>query len=226
LAHFRALKGAFWNGTPGALGGGMDGVLFEMKKAHLAGARFGRQLLKPFGGKLTPARFNLMFAISERPMRQSDLWKLLGVVRSVVSEMLDSLHKLKWVKAIRAADGRTRLISLTRFGKRLIDIAHRQCILSGDMPLEVDRALEGRRGTEKAYRERYKGALIATKLTEYFGWCLVGADDLYLWDLTQIEDQFDWPVSETAHYELRVADPGMIDAPWFQAGDVLVEIES
>jgi hypothetical protein len=36
---------------------------------------------------------------------------------------------------------------------------------------------------------------------------------------------FDRPISETAHYELRVADEGMIDAPWFEAGDVLAEIE-
>ncbi len=44
---------------PSALGRAMDGVLFEMKKAHLAGARFARTLLKPFGQALTPARFNL-----------------------------------------------------------------------------------------------------------------------------------------------------------------------
>src|SRR6478609_11826139 len=108
----------------------MDAIVFEMKKAHLAGARFGRLLLKPFGGKLTPARFNLMLALRGQHMRQSDLWKLLGVVRSVVSEMLDSLHDLKWVKAIRAADGRTRLISLTRLGRMLIDVAYKHCVLS------------------------------------------------------------------------------------------------
>ena len=203
----------------------MDGVLFEMKKAHLAGARFGRKLLRPFGKQLTPARFNLMLALHDRPMRQNDLWKLLGVVRSVVSEMLDSLAKLKWLKSIRAADGRTRLISLTRFGRELIALAYQRCILSGDMPLEVDRALEGPRGDKKARKERYAGALIATRITEYFGWWLEGASDLYLWDLAKVIDQLDWPISETAHYELRVADPGVIDAPWFEAGDVLAEIE-
>jgi DNA-binding MarR family transcriptional regulator len=82
----------------------MDAVLFEMKKAHLAGTRFGRRMLKPFGGALTPARFNMLLALYEKPMRQSDLWKLLGVVRSVVSEMLDALDVVGWVKAIRAAD--------------------------------------------------------------------------------------------------------------------------
>ena len=156
-------------------------------------------------------------------MRQCDLWKLLGVVRSVVSEMLDSLHKLKWVKAIRAADGRTRLISLTRFGRMLIDVAYKYCVLSGAMPLAVDRALacEG----EKPRRERYNGARIATRLTEHFGWWLEGASDLYLWDLSVIADQLDWPTGENAHYELRVADEGAIVAPRFEAGDVLAEIE-
>ena len=203
----------------------MDGVLFEMKRAHLAGARFARALLKPFGKKLTPARFNLMYALHGKPMRQSDLWKLLGVVRSVVSEMLDALHELGWVKSIRAADGRTRLISLTRFGRMLIDVAYKRCVLSGDMPLEVERALAGPREREKPWRERYKGALIATRLTEQFGWWLEGASDLYVWDPADYRDEFDWPISETAHYELRVADPGMIDAPRFEAGDLLAEIE-
>ena len=204
----------------------MDAILFEMKKAHLAGARFGRLLLKPFGKKLTPARFNLMLALHGKPMRQSDLWKLLGVVRSVVSEMLDSLKKLKWVKAIRAADGRTRLISLTRFGRWLIDLAFKRCILSGDMPLEVDRALDEARRGKRYYQERYEGSRVAVKLTKYFGWVLEPEVDLYIWDLgTKLAGCLDWPISETAHYELRVADPGMIDAPMWQPGDVLAEIE-
>ncbi len=209
-----------------ALGAVMDGVLFEMKKAHLAGARFGRLLLKPFGKALTPARFNLMNALSGKPMRQCDLWKLLGVVRSVVSEMLDSLSDLKWVKAIRAADGRTRLISLTRFGRMLFELAFKHCILSGDMPLEVDRALAGPLEREKPVAERYKGALIATKLTKYFGWWLEGVSDLYVWDPADYADQFDWPIGDNAHYELLVADAGTIDAPMFQANDVLAEIEN
>lgn len=203
----------------------MDGVLFEMKKAHLAGARFGRFLLKPFGGKLTPARFNLMLALHGKPMRQSDLWKLLGVVRSVVSEMLDSLNELGWVKAIRAADGRTRLISLTRFGRELIDTAYKVCILSGTMPLEVDKALERPWERERPYQTRHAGALIATQLTKYFGWWFDDSRELYLWDLSLIVDKLDWPISNTAHYELRIADPGTIDAPMVEDGDVLAEIE-
>src|SRR5215813_7366024 len=161
----------------------MDAVLFEMKKAHLAGARFARTLLKPFGGKLTPARFNLMLALNgTKGMRQSDLWKLLGVVRSVVSEMLDSLSKLKWVKAIRAADGRTRLISLTRFGRWLIELAFTHCIRTGNFPCEVNRALEGPRCDKDPNSERYKASKIAVKLVEYFGWVLGQEHDIYIWD--------------------------------------------
>src|SRR5262245_54885204 len=179
---------------PGALGRAMDAVLFEMKKAHLAGARFGRLLLKPFGGKLTPARFNLMLALHGKGMRQNDLWKLLGVVRSVVSEMLESLEKLKWVKAIRAADGRTRLISLTRFGKMVFEVAFAQCIRSGNMPCEVNRALEGPRGDKESNSERYKASKIAVKLTKYFGWVLEDDDvDLYIWDLAKLVKFLDWP---------------------------------
>jgi len=203
----------------------MDAVLFEMKKAHLAGARFGRLLLKPFGGKLTPARFNLMLALHPKGMRQNDLWKLLGVVRSVVSEMLDSLSKLKWVKAIRAADGRTRLISLTRLGKMIFELAFAHCIRSGNMGCEVNRALEGPMEDKDANSERYKASKIAVKLTEYFGWVLEPEVDLYIWDLAKLADQFNRPIGAKAHYELIVADPGMIDAPLFQAGDRLAEIE-
>src|SRR5215471_2462941 len=158
----------------------MDAILFEMKKAHLAGARFGRMLLRPFGGKLTPARFNLMLALHGKPMRQNDLWKLLGVVRSVVSEMLESLHKLKWVKSIRAADGRTRLISLTVFGRKLIDAAFDWCIRNGNMPCEVNRALEGPKADKKANSERFKASRIAVKLTKYFGWVGESDHDIYI----------------------------------------------
>jgi DNA-binding MarR family transcriptional regulator len=203
----------------------MDAVLFEMKKAHLAGARFGRTLLKPFEG-MTPARFNLMLALhGGHGMRQSDLWKLLGVVRSVVSEMLDSLHELRWVKAIRAADGRTRLISLTRFGKRVFELAFAWCIRTGNMGCEVNRALEGPRADKDANSERYKASKIAVKLVEYFGWVLEDEVDLYIWDLWKLRKCFRYPIGEKAHFELRVADPGMIDAQTFEAGDVLAEIE-
>ena len=76
-------------GTPPALGARMDAVMFEVKGAHLAMQGFGRRMLRRFG--LTPARFDLMNAVAARGMKQSDLWKRLNVVRSVICEMLRSL---------------------------------------------------------------------------------------------------------------------------------------
>jgi len=63
------------------------------------------------------------------------------------------------------------------------------------------------------------------KLTEYFGWVLEPEVDLYIWDLAKLVHCFRYPIGERAHFELRVADPGQIEAPMFEAGDVLAEIE-
>jgi DNA-binding MarR family transcriptional regulator len=209
----------------GAWAGDMDAVLFEMKKGHLAGTRFGRWLLKPFGGVLTPARFNVLLALYEKPMRQCDLWRLLGVVRSAMSEMLEVLIELGWVKAIRAADGRTRLISLTVRGLELFELAYARCIRSGDATVEVNRALEGPSGLADATQERCGLVTTASNIVRYFGWELEGASDLYIWNPEDYYGKFDWPIGEAAHYELLVADEGAVSAPMFAPGDVLAEIE-
>jgi DNA-binding MarR family transcriptional regulator len=203
----------------------MDAVLFEMKKAHLAGARFGRQLLKPFT-KLTPARFDMMVALSDGGMRQNDLWRLLGVVRSVVSEMLASMRALGWVKRIRAADGRTRLVSLTVRGAALFRRAYALCIRSGEMQLELDCAMRGPRGFGDSEQQRGSVVTTASKIVRYFGWVLEGATHLYWFDPEEIFDQLDWPIGDNAHYELLIADEGTVSAPMFRAGDVLAEIQN
>jgi DNA-binding MarR family transcriptional regulator len=208
----------------GALAARMDAVLFEMKKAHLAGARFGRTLLKPFT-KLTPARFDMLVALSEGPMRQNDLWRLLGVVRSVVSEMLDSMRSLGWVKRIRAADGRTRLVSLTVRGAQLFRRAYALCIGSGEMQLELDCAMKGPHGFGDSEEQRVGVMTTASKIIRYLGWVLEGASHLYWFDPEEIFDQLDWPIGDNARYELLVADEGTVSAPMFQAGDVLAEIQ-
>jgi DNA-binding MarR family transcriptional regulator len=201
----------------------MDAVLFEMKKAFLAGARFGRQLLKPFA-QVTPARFDMMLALYEKAMRQCDLWRLLGVVRSAVSELLDVLTSLRWVKRIRAADGRTKLVSLTVRGRAIFEKAYAWCIRSGEATIEVNCALQGSNGLDPN-AERTGAVSTASRLVERFGWKLPGAPDLYLWDPEEIFDQMDWPIGDRAHYELLVADEGTVDARMFEAGDVLAEIE-
>ena len=166
-----------------------------------------------------------MLALCEKAMRQCDLWKVLGVVRSAVSELLEVLTSLGWVKRIRAADGRTKLVSLTVRGRAIFDSAYARCIRSGDATIEVNFALKGLRGSADPNAERTGAVTAAQRIVGHFGWTLADASDLYLWDPEEIFDQMDWPIGENAHYELRIADPGMIDAPMFEAGDLLAEIE-
>jgi len=115
----------------------MDAVNFSIKRAHLALNRLGRTLLRPFG--LTPARFDLMYAC-DGGVTQSELWRRLEVVRSVVSEMLGALEKLGWVERVRA--GRTRLVRLTAEGRALFEKLLAEYVQSGDVGAWVDHAIE------------------------------------------------------------------------------------
>jgi DNA-binding MarR family transcriptional regulator len=117
----------------------MDAVMFHLKGAHLAAQRVGRTLLRPLG--ITPARFDLMNALGDKGMRQSDLWRRLGVVRSAVCEMVRSLRALGWVKRVRAADGRTWLVQATRLGRAMLERAFEACVANGDAAVHMDAGL-------------------------------------------------------------------------------------
>jgi len=117
----------------------MDAVMFHLKGAHLTAQRVGRTLLRTFA--ITPARFDLMLALGEKGMRQNDLWRRLGVVRSAVSEMLRSLRALGWVKRVRASDGRTWLIQATRRGRAVLERAYERCVANGDATVHMDAGL-------------------------------------------------------------------------------------
>jgi DNA-binding MarR family transcriptional regulator len=159
----------------------MDAVFFEVKRAHLAGARACGRALKPFA--LTPARFDLMNAIATLGRaRQSDLWRMLGVVRSVVSEMLGALAQLGWVKRVRAADARTWLVMLTRSGRAVFERAYERWVASGDVGVRVDAALVDRDFERDPEEVRIGLIMNASKLIQEFGWFRRGAPDLYLWD--------------------------------------------
>jgi DNA-binding MarR family transcriptional regulator len=115
----------------------MDAVNFSIKRAHLALLRLGRSLLGDTG--LTPARFDLMNALFPGGAKQSDLWRQLEVVRSVVSEMLGSLESLGWVERVRA--GRTKLVKLTAAGLKVFEGVLDEYVASGDVGAWVDRAI-------------------------------------------------------------------------------------
>ncbi len=122
---------------------GMDAVMFHLKAAHLAVQRVGRGLLRRTPG-MTVARFDLMNALGTKGMRQSDLWKRLNVVRSVVCEMVRSLVERGWVRRIRAADSRTWLVTLTRLGRCVFQREFDEHVESGNVGVHMDYGLAGR----------------------------------------------------------------------------------
>jgi DNA-binding MarR family transcriptional regulator len=148
LLGFHHFSEGSLGGMGSALGTLMDAVMFEMKAAHLAVQRVGRRLLRPHG--LTVARFDLMNALGEKGMRQSDLWKRLNVVRSVICEMVRSLMELGWVERVRAKDTRTWLVMLTRQGRAIFRRAFDQHVESGDVAVLMDYGITRKNGEADA----------------------------------------------------------------------------
>jgi len=168
----------------------MDAVAFEMKRAHLAVARFVRRMLRPFG--MTPARFDLMTAIggTRGGAKQCDLWRRLNVVRSVTSEMLKALLELGWVKRTRAVvDKRTWLVTWTELGREVYTQANEACALSGDVGVQIDAALVERDYERDPEPKRYEVIRNAMNLRYEFGWKQNNHDSMYIWDP---EETYHW----------------------------------
>lgn len=117
----------------------MDAVFFSVKLAHLAASCFGRRLLGQFG--LTPARFDLLVAIGCDGRTQRDVRRELGLARSTVSELVDTVSRLGLVQRTRAVDRRTWNLRCTPRGRELLDRAYAECIDGGYIPLSIDRVL-------------------------------------------------------------------------------------
>jgi len=158
----------------------IDAVLFEMKRGHLSASRFARRALRPFA--LTPARFDLMNAIGARGARQCDLWRQLNVVRSVISEMLRALLDLRWVKRVRAADGRTWLVMLTQRGRAVFERANSRWVESGDATVQVDAVLAEHHYEVDPETKRVGLISMMMSFIDEFGWRFAEPDSLYVWD--------------------------------------------
>ena len=117
--------------------------MFDVKAAHLALQRVGREFAHPYG--MTVARFDLMNALGSKGMLQKDLWKLLEVTRSVVCEMVHSLMELGWVKRVRAADSRTWLVMLTARGRERFQRIFEETVNNGEVATHMECGLK--RGT-------------------------------------------------------------------------------
>jgi len=100
----------------------MNTVFFGLKRSYYATLIGARTLTKRYG--LTPARFDLMFLLQDVEKSQSSLWAALGVSRSTVSRMLESLEELGLISRSRGyfgtVDKRQRTVSLTSKGAQLL----------------------------------------------------------------------------------------------------------
>jgi DNA-binding MarR family transcriptional regulator len=159
-----------------------------MKGAHLAVQRVARGMLKGFEGGLTPARFDLMNAVG-RGMLQCALWKRLRVVRSVVSEMLKALEKLRWIRRIRAADSRTKWVMLTELGRRVFETAQSERVETGDVAVQIDSGLAAENPEVNMIDARTELLDVCTRLSWAFArkrWIFRA---LYMW---RPEDYYFW----------------------------------
>ena len=120
----------------------MDAVFFSFKRGFHATLRCSRPVLAGVG--LTPARFDLLYALGRRdaPRTQAALRQMLGLARATISEMLGTLEGLGWVERRRDRDDRrTHRVVLTTSGRSLLERAYDAGIASGIVPRAVDWAL-------------------------------------------------------------------------------------
>jgi len=124
--------GAVWVGRHEAcLGEGMNSTMFSVKRAFLKTVHFGRKLLEPFG--LTPARFDLMNLLRNRPHRmQAELWQILGLHPSTVSKMLRRLEELELVyRNYDLDDARRTVVKLAPNGTKALEAAFAELVENG-----------------------------------------------------------------------------------------------
>ena len=96
----------------------MHRAVWAVKRAHWKTWAWTRQVLRKLN--VTPARFDALYALHEHGvMMQSKLQRLLGVVRSTISELLRDLERLGLVqRGTRFRNGRD--VRLTNAGRDLI----------------------------------------------------------------------------------------------------------
>lgn len=121
----------------------MNQIFFGLKRALHGVLRITRPWLSRLG--LTPARFNLLYALQRRPwggVSQRSLQGILGVTAPTVSRMLASLEELGLVRReLLSGYRRRRNVHLTEEGQRRIRRAIRNFIGWGVAQLAVDSAL-------------------------------------------------------------------------------------
>jgi DNA-binding MarR family transcriptional regulator len=117
----------------------MNAIFFASKRVFQGALRVTRPSLQSVAPGLTSARFDMMYALTSEgsdpnkfeayKVRQSSLWRVLGVTPPVVARMLRSLEALGWVTRRRPLNGdrRQREVTLTSAGLACIRAAHKLC---------------------------------------------------------------------------------------------------
>ena len=101
----------------------MHRATWAVKRAHYKSWAFERRVLKRRKVAITPARFDALHVLSERgKMAQGTLQRVLGVVRSTVSELLKDLEMRGLVqRGARTRSGRS--VQISAAGKAIIGAA-------------------------------------------------------------------------------------------------------
>jgi DNA-binding MarR family transcriptional regulator len=126
----------------------MHAILFGLKRAYWGSVARSRRPLREHRPHLTAARFDLLLAVRSNPLKfvwQSELQRVLGVCRPVVTRMVKSLVELGWLTRERSAiDRRTYDVQLTDEGEKVIDWALHRFVRSVRARRWVHQALLGR----------------------------------------------------------------------------------
>lgn len=97
----------------------MHAMFFAVKAANLRSMSFQRRVARGLG--ITPARFDLLWAVKGSGGKQDALARCLAVSRSNVGRMVRALERLGWVTRRRDVDRRKRVISLTERATELLE---------------------------------------------------------------------------------------------------------
>jgi DNA-binding MarR family transcriptional regulator len=112
------------------------------------------------GYGLTPARFDLMHVVRQRfdEASQATIRRILGVSATTVSRMLQALERLGFVERSRHwRDRRTKLVRLTRDGRRRVDAILDGLVMTGHFDLAFQGCFEWpARGAERTVRILFK----------------------------------------------------------------------
>ena len=164
----------------------MDFLQFTIKRAHLKMVAFGRKLFEPNLEEkregvedMTPARFDLLFAIrgarSRRlSLEQRDLRTKLGLSKPTVSKMLTRLEQLGLVRRERCThDRRQKTVFLTEEGLRRIKAAFHIVFGKGRVRRKVQRMFVGPRRRlarlAKVRRRIYEIYTTVRRVARHFG---------------------------------------------------------